>query len=170
MPVEVVEDAGDGGVAIEGRSGGTCARGARLRRDAPCARARSPWIAVLSLPSQVSIYACTSPVDFRKQHDGLVAIVRSELGCKRSRRFAVRLLQSPTGSDQAAAVGPQRFLAVLQAPRARHVREAALERLEEARDLACGAFDAARRNRVGKGQEARALRRCLSYQWTCERT
>lgn len=35
---------------------------------------------MLSLPSQVSIYACTSPVDFRKQHDGLVAIVRSELG------------------------------------------------------------------------------------------
>ncbi len=35
---------------------------------------------MLSLPSQVTIYACTSPVDFRKQHDGLVAIVRSELG------------------------------------------------------------------------------------------
>ena len=35
---------------------------------------------MLSLPSQVSIYACTSPVDFRKQHDGLVAIVRSEMG------------------------------------------------------------------------------------------
>jgi len=34
---------------------------------------------VLSLPSQVSIYACTSPVDFRKQHDGLVAIVRDQL-------------------------------------------------------------------------------------------
>lgn len=25
------------------------------------------------------MYVCTSPVDFRKQHDGLVAIVRSEL-------------------------------------------------------------------------------------------
>ena len=35
---------------------------------------------MLSLPSQVTIYACTAPVDFRKQHDGLVAIVRSELG------------------------------------------------------------------------------------------
>ena len=34
---------------------------------------------MLSLPSQVAIYACTSPVDFRKQHDGLVAIVRDQL-------------------------------------------------------------------------------------------
>jgi len=25
------------------------------------------------------VYVCTSPVDFRKQHDGLVAIVRGEL-------------------------------------------------------------------------------------------
>lgn len=31
---------------------------------------------MLSLPSQVAILACTSPVDFRKQHDGLVAIAR----------------------------------------------------------------------------------------------
>ena len=34
---------------------------------------------MLSLPAQVAIFACTSPVDFRKQHDGLVAIVRNEL-------------------------------------------------------------------------------------------
>ena len=34
---------------------------------------------MLSLPAQTSIYACTTPVDFRKQHDGLVAIVREEL-------------------------------------------------------------------------------------------
>ena len=34
---------------------------------------------MLSLPAQVSIFACTKPVDFRKQHDGLVGIVREEL-------------------------------------------------------------------------------------------
>lgn len=34
---------------------------------------------MLSFPAQVAIFACTSPVDFRKQHDGLVAIVRNEL-------------------------------------------------------------------------------------------
>jgi transposase len=31
---------------------------------------------VLSLPAQVRIFAATDPVDFRKAHDGLVAIVR----------------------------------------------------------------------------------------------
>lgn len=35
---------------------------------------------MLSLPAQVAIYACTTAVDFRKQHDGLVAIVRDQLG------------------------------------------------------------------------------------------
>jgi transposase len=35
---------------------------------------------VLSLPGQLSIFACTTPVDFRKQHDGLVALVRGGLG------------------------------------------------------------------------------------------
>ncbi len=35
---------------------------------------------MLSLPSQIAIFACTAPVDFRKQHDGLVAIVREQLG------------------------------------------------------------------------------------------
>lgn len=34
---------------------------------------------MLSLGSQVAIFACTSPVDFRKQHDGLVALVRGQL-------------------------------------------------------------------------------------------
>ena len=31
---------------------------------------------MLSLPAQVRIFAATDPVDFRKAHDGLVAIVR----------------------------------------------------------------------------------------------
>ena len=31
---------------------------------------------MLSLPSQVRIFAATDPVDFRKAHDGLIAIVR----------------------------------------------------------------------------------------------
>lgn len=35
---------------------------------------------MLSLPGSVSIFACTTPVDFRKQHDGLVALVRDQLG------------------------------------------------------------------------------------------
>ena len=35
---------------------------------------------MLGLPAQLEIYACTEPVDFRKQHDGLVAIVREALG------------------------------------------------------------------------------------------
>lgn len=35
---------------------------------------------MLSLPGQLAIYACTAPVDFRKQHDGLVALVRDRLG------------------------------------------------------------------------------------------
>lgn len=35
---------------------------------------------MLSLPSRISIFACTTPVDFRKQHDGLVALVRDQLG------------------------------------------------------------------------------------------
>ena len=35
---------------------------------------------MLSLPAQIAIYACTTPIDFRKQHDGLVAIVREQLG------------------------------------------------------------------------------------------
>jgi transposase len=35
---------------------------------------------VLSLSGRQSIFACTSPVDFRKQHDGLVALVRDQLG------------------------------------------------------------------------------------------
>ncbi len=34
---------------------------------------------MLSIPSQVSIFACTKAVDFRKQHDGLFAIVQNEL-------------------------------------------------------------------------------------------
>ncbi len=34
---------------------------------------------MLSLPARTRVYVCTSPVDFRKQHDGLVAIVRGEL-------------------------------------------------------------------------------------------
>ena len=34
---------------------------------------------MLGLGSNLEIFACTSPVDFRKQHDGLVAIVRREL-------------------------------------------------------------------------------------------
>ena len=34
---------------------------------------------MLSLPARARVYVCTSPVDFRKQHDGLVAIVRGEL-------------------------------------------------------------------------------------------
>jgi transposase len=34
---------------------------------------------VLSLSGRQAIYACTTPVDFRKQHDGLVALVRSQL-------------------------------------------------------------------------------------------
>lgn len=35
---------------------------------------------MLSLPAQVRIFAATQPVDFRKAHDGLVAIVRDGLG------------------------------------------------------------------------------------------
>jgi len=35
---------------------------------------------VLSLPAQVRIFAATAPVDFRKAHDGLVAIVRDSFG------------------------------------------------------------------------------------------
>lgn len=34
---------------------------------------------MLSLSGRQAIYACTSPVDFRKQHDGLVALVREQL-------------------------------------------------------------------------------------------
>jgi len=35
---------------------------------------------MLNVGSSTAIFACTSPVDFRKQHDGLVAIVRGQLG------------------------------------------------------------------------------------------
>ena len=35
---------------------------------------------MLSLPAQVRIFAATQPVDFRKAHDGLVAIVRDRWG------------------------------------------------------------------------------------------
>jgi len=35
---------------------------------------------MLSLPARTRVFVCTSPVDFRKQHDGLVAIVREKLG------------------------------------------------------------------------------------------
>jgi len=34
---------------------------------------------VLSLSGRQAIFACTTPVDFRKQHDGLVALVREQL-------------------------------------------------------------------------------------------
>lgn len=34
---------------------------------------------MLSLSGRQSIYACTLPVDFRKQHDGLVALVREHI-------------------------------------------------------------------------------------------
>ena len=34
---------------------------------------------MLSLSGQQAIYACTTPVDFRKQHDGLVSLVREHL-------------------------------------------------------------------------------------------
>lgn len=34
---------------------------------------------MLSLPARTRVYVCRSPVDFRKQHDGLVAIVRGQL-------------------------------------------------------------------------------------------
>ena len=35
---------------------------------------------MLNVGSSTAIFACTTPVDFRKQHDGLVAIVRGQLG------------------------------------------------------------------------------------------
>lgn len=35
---------------------------------------------MLSLPAQVRVFAATEPVDFRKAHDGLVAIVRDHFG------------------------------------------------------------------------------------------
>ena len=35
---------------------------------------------MLSLPSSVRIFVATDPVDFRKAHDGLVAIVRDQFG------------------------------------------------------------------------------------------
>lgn len=35
---------------------------------------------MLSLPPSVSIYVCSEPVDMRKQHDGLSAVVGSVLG------------------------------------------------------------------------------------------
>lgn len=35
---------------------------------------------MLTLPSRTRVFVCTTPVDFRKQHDGLVAIVRDQLG------------------------------------------------------------------------------------------
>lgn len=35
---------------------------------------------MLSLSGRQAIFAFTSPVDFRKQHDGLVALVREQLG------------------------------------------------------------------------------------------
>jgi transposase len=35
---------------------------------------------MLSLASSVKIYLCRHPVDFRKAHDGLVSIVRDDLG------------------------------------------------------------------------------------------
>jgi len=34
---------------------------------------------LLSVPSSVRIFLCREPVDFRKAHDGLVAVVRSQL-------------------------------------------------------------------------------------------
>ena len=34
---------------------------------------------MLSLSGRLSVFACTTPVDFRKQHDGLVALVREQL-------------------------------------------------------------------------------------------
>lgn len=34
---------------------------------------------MLSLPARTPVFVCTAPVDFRKQHDGLVALVRGEL-------------------------------------------------------------------------------------------
>lgn len=34
---------------------------------------------MLSLSGRQAIFACTTPVDFRKQHDGLVALVREQL-------------------------------------------------------------------------------------------
>ena len=34
---------------------------------------------MLSLSGRQAIFACTTPVDFRKQHDGLVALVREHL-------------------------------------------------------------------------------------------
>ena len=34
---------------------------------------------MLSLSGQQAIFACTTPVDFRKQHDGLVALAREQL-------------------------------------------------------------------------------------------
>lgn len=35
---------------------------------------------MLSLPASTTIFLCRAPVDFRKAHDGLVAIIRDELG------------------------------------------------------------------------------------------
>ncbi len=34
---------------------------------------------MLSIPSQVAVFAFTKPVDFRKQHDGLFGIVQNQL-------------------------------------------------------------------------------------------
>ena len=60
---------------------------------------------MLSLPSRAQVYVCASPVDFPKQHDGLVAIVRGELDSDpldgslfaffNRRRDRIKLLLSP---------------------------------------------------------------------------
>jgi transposase len=35
---------------------------------------------VLSIPGSIRIYVCRAPIDFRKAHDGLFAVVRDEFG------------------------------------------------------------------------------------------
>lgn len=58
---------------------------------------------MLSIPASIRIFLCREPVDFRKAHDGLVALVRKKLGADpldgslyvflNKRRDRVKLLQ-----------------------------------------------------------------------------
>ena len=118
---------------------------------------------MLNFPAQVRIFAATAPVDFRKAHDGLVAIVRD---CFREDPFEGSLFvffNKKYDRVKLLLWDENGFWLNYKTTRARDVQVAEEMRCREGANQSRRAFDAARRNRPEKGQETQALRRWNTY-------
>ena len=69
---------------------------------------------MLTLPSSVRVYLAAAPVDLRRGHDGLVALVRGTWKLNPFDGHLFVFLGKRLDSGEDPGLGPQRFRAVLQ--------------------------------------------------------